>query len=126
MGGLRKAKCWMVGVALTATVVVLPATARAEEMAKEAGIGFGTAVLNLLYIPVKITYAALGGVTGGLAYALTGGSLDTARQVWEPSMGGTYVLTPEMLRGQETVRFSGSSAPSEPSTTQLSESPTQG
>jgi len=126
MGGLRTAKCWMVGLALTATVFAWPATARAEEMAKQAGIGIGTAVLNLLYIPAKITYATLGGVTGSLAYALTGGSLDAARHVWEPSLGGTYVLTPEMMRGQEPVRFSGSSVPTESSTTQLSESPTQG
>jgi len=119
MGGLRKAKCWALGLMLAGMVLAVPVSARADDLAKDAGIGVGTALLNLLYIPAKITYATLGGLTGGLAYALTGGSLETARQVWEPSMGGTYVLSPDMLRGEEPVRFSGSSAPSNPTETTL-------
>ena len=49
-------------------------------------------------MPAKMVYSALGGLTGGLAFALTGGDMDTAEKVWVPSMGGTYIITPGMLK----------------------------
>lgn len=97
------------GAAL-AVALCPPAAVRGEDGFLEgAGVGAGTALLNLLYIPAKLGYATLGGVTGGLAYALTGGNTQTATRIWAPTMGGTYVLSPDMLRGEEAVRFTGSS-----------------
>ena len=58
-------------------------------------------------MPAKLVYATLGGITGGLAFALTGGDSQTAETVWVTSMGGTYVVTPGMLRGEEEIAFSG-------------------
>src|SRR5262245_12452107 len=75
--------------------------------AEDAGWGSLTVLANVVYMPVKVVYSALGGVTGGLAYALTGGDMDTAKNVWVTAMGGTYVLTPNMLRGEDAVAFSG-------------------
>ena len=73
--------------------------------AEDAGWGALAAFGNLLYIPGKLTYSLLGGLTGGLAYGLTGGDLDTAEAVWTASMGGSYVLTPRMLQGQDPIAF---------------------
>jgi hypothetical protein len=103
---VRKA---MVG---TAVAVMLTAaggtTARAEDSPwKAAGLGFGAILSNVVYMPVKITYAALGSITGGLAYALTGGSYETAQNVWVASLGGTYVIVPDMLTGDAPIEFSG-------------------
>jgi hypothetical protein len=64
----------------------------------------------LVYFPAKLVYATLGGIVGGFTYALTGGDLDTAKEVWEPSFYGTYVITPDHLKGNEPVRFFGVSA----------------
>ena len=61
----------------------------------------------MLYIPAKFTYATVGGLIGGFAWVLTLGDTDTAMGVWEPTMGGSYVVTPSMLRGEEPVEFSG-------------------
>ena len=57
--------------------------------------------------PAKVTYSLLGGLTGGFAYALTGGDLQTAETVWVTTMGGTYVVTPRMLQGEDPIAFSG-------------------
>jgi len=76
-----------------------------------AGWGVLTVLTNVVYIPAKVVYAGLGTVVGGLAYALTLGDADTARKIWDPSLGGTYVVTPGMLRGDERVSFSGASSP---------------
>ena len=75
----------------------------------EAMLGFGSGVLTLVYLPLKSAYAILGGIVGGFTYALTGGNMDTAKSVWEPSVYGTYVITPDHLKGNDPVRFYGSS-----------------
>jgi hypothetical protein len=73
----------------------------------DAGWGTLTILSNVLYMPAKLVYATLGGITGGLAFALTGGDTQTAETVWVTSMGGNYVVTPSMLRGEESIAFSG-------------------
>ncbi len=75
----------------------------------DAGYGFLTVVTNVLYIPAKVVYATVGLLTGGLAYCMTVGDTDTAQKVWSPSLGGNYVLTPAMLRGEEEIMFNGPS-----------------
>jgi hypothetical protein len=91
-------------VLLGALTTARPASAGYLE---DAGWGTLTMLSNVVYMPAKLTYAALGGLTGGLAFALTGGDLETAENVWVTSMGGTYVVTPAMLRGEESIAFSG-------------------
>jgi len=76
----------------------------------EAALGIGSALLTVVYFPCKLVYAALGGIVGTFTYGLTGGDLETAKEVWEPSFYGTYVITPEHLKGNEPVRFVGVSA----------------
>ncbi len=75
----------------------------------DAGWGVLAVVANVVYMPVKIVYAGLGTLTGGLAYLLTVGDTETANKVWSPSIGGSYVVTPSMLRGDEPVLFNGPS-----------------
>ncbi len=75
----------------------------------EAALGLGSGLLTFLYLPAKVVYATLGGIVGGFTYGLTGGNLETAKSVWEPSMYGTYVITPDHLKGNEPVRFYGPS-----------------
>jgi len=76
----------------------------------EAALGIGSALLTVVYFPAKLVYAVLGGIVGGFTYGLTGGDLETAKEVWEPSFYGTYVITPDHLKGNEPVRFFGVSA----------------
>jgi len=81
---------------------------------EDAGWGSLTVLTNVVYMPAKIVYSAVGGVTGGLAYALTGGNLETAETVWVTSMGGTYVVTPRMLQGEDPIAFCGNTTPPSP------------
>jgi len=73
----------------------------------EAGLGAASALLTIPYGVTKIVYAGLGGIVGGFTWALTGGNTEVAEEVWEPSFYGTYVITPDHLRGNEPVRFFG-------------------
>ena len=74
---------------------------------KGVGIGAGTVAGNVLYVPAKVVYGILGGITGGASYLLTGGNTQTANTIWRSSLGGDYVLTPDMVAGQKPVHFSG-------------------
>jgi hypothetical protein len=102
--------------------LALPASALAEETkqaGREAGIGLATVVANIFYKPAKVGYAAVGGITGGLTYALTAGNLDAAEKVWVASGGGDYVLSPEHLQGRDKIQFSGTRPSSAPSSTEF-------
>lgn len=97
-------------VCLGATGVSLAAEQELSSPTNEAALGIGSALLTVIYFPVKFAYAILGGVVGTFTYGLTGGDLETAKAVWEPSFYGTYVITPDHLKGNEPVRFIGVSA----------------
>jgi len=75
--------------------------------ASSAGIGVLSGLSTLLYLPVKTAFAIGGGVVGGLAYVFSGGNEHAAKSIWTTSMYGTYVITPEHLRGDKPIRFLG-------------------
>jgi|SRR5215468_576290 len=85
------------------------ALAADRDIGSDAGYGVLAVLTNILYMPVKVVYAGLGGLTGSLAYLLTVGNLDAAQAVWNPSLGGDYIVTPSMLRGEEPILFNGPS-----------------
>jgi hypothetical protein len=77
----------------------------------DAGMGTACVFVNLLYMPAKLVYATLGGLTGGFAYLLTGLNFEVADRIWSPSLGGNYVVTPAHLRNEQTLYFSGTIQP---------------
>jgi hypothetical protein len=81
---------------------------------KGVGVGAGTVAANLLYVPAKLVYGILGGIGGGAGYALTGGNQEVANTIWRSSLGGDYVLTPEMISGKQAVHFSGPTQTAQP------------
>jgi hypothetical protein len=100
---------WRNGLAAAIVLVgVAAATPAQASYWEDAGWGTLTVLTNLIYMPAKLTYATLGGLTGGLALGLTGGDMQTAETVWIVSMGGTYVVTPRMLQGEDAIAFAGS------------------
>lgn len=72
--------------------------ARAESAWKDAGLGVASVLGSAIYSPVKVQYAALGAVAGGLAWVVTGGNTELAQKIWGPALSGDYVITPQMLR----------------------------
>ena len=76
-------------------------------MAKDAGMGLGSAIASLVYAPTKSLYALGGVVVGGLAFAFSGGDADVARVVLEPSVLGDYVITTDHLTGDRAIQFFG-------------------
>jgi hypothetical protein len=102
-----------VGALLLVLAMVRPAPAQ-DGYGSQFGWGMAAIGANLFYIPGKLIYAALGGFTGGMGYLLSAGNLEAAQKIWSPTVGGTYILTPGMLRGSETIYFAGESHESSP------------
>ncbi len=73
--------------------------------AKKVGYGLGSVVASAVYSPLKVTYAGLGLITGGLGYVLSGGRKDVADKIIYPAVRGNYVITPTHLKGQKPVIF---------------------
>jgi hypothetical protein len=110
-----RSRAWRVAVvgAGAAFLVATAAPVRAESrtLGGNFGLGLVAGFGTLVYFPVKMTYSMIGGLIGGLTYLVTLANEDTANAVWEPTLGGTYVLTPDMIAGDEPVEFVGSSTP---------------
>jgi hypothetical protein len=108
---VRTAHISLCALVSSAALALAPATALAEssalEMAKEAGLGGASAVVSLVYAPLKLVYAVTGLVVGGAAYAFSGGDAEVARVVLTPSLLGDYLITPKQLIGQEDFEFFG-------------------
>lgn len=66
---------------------------------KEAGLGVASVLASAIYSPIKVHYAAVGAVTGGVAWVATGGDTELAQRIWEPALRGDYLITPQMLGG---------------------------
>jgi hypothetical protein len=74
---------------------------------KGVGVGAGTVVGNVFYMPAKLLYGIGGGLVGGASYLMTGGNKQVSDTIWRSSLGGDYVLTPDMVAGKQPVHFSG-------------------
>jgi hypothetical protein len=75
--------------------------------ASNAGMEAAAALSTIVYFPVKLAFALGGGLVGGLTYAFTGGDEEAANRVWQASMEGNYIITPENLTGEQPVHFVG-------------------
>lgn len=73
----------------------------------KASYGAGSVLGTLVYAPFKAAFCILGGI-GAAATAIA--SPPTAGNVVEASCGGTWVITPDTVKGREPVHFVGSAA----------------
>ena len=99
----------LTGILVTLLIAgAFPRAARAgERYYEDVGWGLAAVGVNLFYCPAKLVYAGVGGLVGGMAYLWTAGEPKAAHRVWSVSLGGTYVVTPAMLRGEESLLFMG-------------------
>ena len=92
----------LLGSMLLCAVGVFPAQASADS---ETRWGIGSALINVLYLPAKVTYAATGAVFGGIAWGLSGGDRGVAEAVIDPAIHGDYLVTPAHLRRERRLEF---------------------
>ena len=85
-----------------------------SEEESSLGLQIAGGALSVIYTPLKVVYAGLGGFMGGLAYLVTAGNEQVAQSIWEASVNGTYWLTAKHLQGEEAIYFKGESSRVDP------------
>ena len=103
---------WLSTFALAAALGFEGSVPAAEEPFKDRQghtpiVYVGTVTTNVVYFPIKVVYAGLGGLVGGMAYLVTAGDTQAFWSIWDAAAGGSYFVTPSMLEGKEDVRFRG-------------------
>ena len=83
------------------------ADGKAKETSREGGLGAAAAISSLVYGPVKLVYATGGLIVGAFAWAFTAGDSQVAEKVFTRSLRGTYVITPDILTGEQELHFIG-------------------
>jgi len=93
-------------VALTLALLVYSVNwAEAAGTAEQVGAGAGSAFGTLVYAPIKGATCILGGIGGGFTLVVAGA--ETANKVVSTTCKGTWVITPNMVRGNEPIHFTG-------------------
>jgi hypothetical protein len=88
------------------------APAAADSAAQDVAYGVGSVLGTAVYAPFTATFCILGGVTSGFTFPFAGA--DTAGKVATAGCGGTWAITPGVLKGQEHVKFVGGEPPPPP------------
>jgi hypothetical protein len=91
-------------VGLVVVMLLWPMSSRAEQptpsMASEFGLALFTPLVNAVYFPLKLGVGVAGAALGGISGWATGGNERAAEGIWRPMTGGTYWITPGMMRGE--------------------------
>ena len=72
-----------------------------------AGMLAAAGLSTLLYFPLKAVFAISGGIVGGLTYIFSGLDESSAKKVWDTTLYGTYIITPDHIQGNQPIRFLG-------------------
>ena len=76
--------------------------------AQEVAYGVGSVLGTLVYAPVKASFCILGAISSGFAFPIAGPK--TAGNIAGSTCKGTWVITPDTLKGKEPVKFVGNTA----------------
>ncbi|HEY7539890.1 MAG TPA: hypothetical protein VIF11_07100 [Methylomirabilota bacterium] len=85
-----------------------PSWASSEATAVEIGSSAGSAFGTLIYAPFKATFCILGGIGSGFTAIA---SPPAAGKVAMAACGGSWIVTPNVIRGRESLKFIGDPAP---------------
>jgi len=99
----------LVGAAGGATAGTAASVNENREATHSALTYVGTVLVNVVYVPAKVVFAAGGAVASGVSYVATLGRPEPTGKIWTTTTGGDYVMTPSMVEGSEPIHFAGSS-----------------
>lgn len=88
------------------------ASAQSESTGEQIGYGVGSVVGSAMYFPFKASFCILGGIGSGFALVFAGPK--TAEKTVSTACRGTWAITPDVVKGKETVRFLGDAPPAAP------------
>jgi len=100
---------WRRGLMVIAVATLLAQAARAEPILHDPSVeprdrnpraAISAALINVVFMPVRIMTTFIGAEFAGLVGFLTGGNENAANDVFD-LVNGSQVVTPKMLEGEE-------------------------
>lgn len=80
----------------------------AHKTAGKVGLVAASTVTSAVYIPFKVAYAVLSGVTSGLTYAVTmAAESETAHRIAFKAITGDWYIHPDILTSHKYLHFIG-------------------
>ena len=76
-----------------------------ESTGTQIGAGVGSVVGSAVYFPFKASFCILGGVSSGFTLVFAGAK--AAEKVADTTCRGTWAISPNVVKGKETVHFAG-------------------
>jgi len=76
-----------------------------ESTPAQVAYGTGSVLGTLVYSPFKASFCILGAIASGFTFPF--GGAETAGKVAGTSCRGTWVISPDILKGHERVEFVG-------------------
>lgn len=92
------ARSALLALIVLSLIGMAPASLRAEEAMEKAGVAAGVTAGNLWFVPIKAISAAVGAMSGALSFVVTGGNSQLTQQIWQDTLQGPYLITPELAR----------------------------
>lgn len=80
-------------------------SASEESTIGQVGTGVGSVVGSAVYFPFKAAFCILGGIGSG--FTLVAAGPESANEVASATCRGTWAITPDVVKGEETVHFVG-------------------
>jgi hypothetical protein len=71
---------------------------RAQDTTEKAGVAVGVTAGNMWFIPIKAISVSMGALSGALSFLVTGGNLELTQQIWQDTIPGPYLITPELAK----------------------------
>lgn len=102
---MKRIVAMLLGVMLLFPGVSWAGSNSQESTGAKIGYGAGSVVGSAVYFPFKATFCILGGIGSGLALLFSG--RNTADRMVGTTCRGTWAITPDIVRGEESVHFVG-------------------
>lgn len=106
---------WIVAIVVGLFLVVQSAVALAdsdESTLEQIGLGTGSVVGSVIYFPLKTVFCTAGGL--GSIYTRIFVGPQSTHELVSTTCRGTWAITPDTLRGKESVQFIGDVPPYAP------------
>ena len=94
-------------IAASFLIAPMRAAAETEDEGHSPIVITGAVLTNIVYVPFKLVYSIVGGVTGVLTYVVTLGDVESTQKIWDDACRGTYIVTPAMMEGKEEIHLRG-------------------
>ncbi len=102
---MKRIVAMLLGVVLVFQGVAWAESNSQESTGAKVGYGVGSVVGSAVYLPFKASFCILGGIGSGFALLFAGPN--TAERVVSTTCRGTWAITPDVVKGNESVHFVG-------------------